>query len=828
MMKKVYILILLIVASSSSMAQVDDDAFDVIERDILGVDNMVEHEEEERRFIGAARSTKTVEELPWTTYIIDHQDIVNNCYITLCDVLRSVPGFRVSQPQSGELGEAFMQRGLLGNTYTKILINGIDINPSGTYGMPLGANLPIRQAESISIMYGPASAEYGNDACVGVIDIKTREPIKKSFTTADLYCGTGEMFYLDFHAGAKVGHGKNVTMLSIYGSNLNVGDVNVSRDKDLYNRWNYFMQNGDSLPMHASDGNTYLITKSMINEDMFNKYYESLFKGMETYFINYHGDFYTPEINDMPQNATQVGAEIKYRGLTFAYNMLHRMDFTDFGQSTMTYAYNDPKNMQGEFIRRAAIMADYQVGKVHTNTSVRYIRYRMDKSSSRGVNWNKNPQFAYGASDDVAAEENINWKPVNFLAVNAGLSYQYSGVLPPTLECERRFDFDSYKMFSTKVDYKDPVYGSFGIYPYTFWQAGAYLLMDFDWKKFTLNGGVRFDYNSMWGRSLNPRVAAQYKITDRLKLRASHAYAYKTPSSAQYDYCMGIALQSGNNTVIALHHVPSDIEKLTAESINSTEASLTYYLKDQKSYFQVVGYTNIIKDPIVRAWIKLDECGFVQYPLPDGSHAYVPNPADPKGAYYPQALYVGVTDFFSTTKGRDWTRAYKNESNAKTKLYGLQLIVNKKDIIKEIHLNVSAALTLTKGKENLSNNDATDEQFIEVDYIRHTPKQMAQMSVECFLTKSKLFHIRIDNTFCSKFARMYYQATDNPYFWSPRYYNLDVALTGQIGQNLTLVFKLCNLTNTLYAGIDVKNMDVDLPYNPQKLRTFSFGATYNF
>jgi hypothetical protein len=218
-----------------------------------------------------------VEDLPLTAYVVYHEDIVNNRYVTLCDVLKSVPGFRVSQPQSGELGEAFMQRGMVGNTYTKILINGVDIKPSGTYGMTLGANIPIRQAERIEIIYGPASAEYGNDACVGIVNIVTRYPEKKSFTTADLYCGTGSLYYLDFHAGAKVGHGKNVTMLSIYGSNLNVDNLNVSRDRDLYNRWNYFLQNGEELTMEASDGNKYTINRSMINEEMFNKYYTSLF-----------------------------------------------------------------------------------------------------------------------------------------------------------------------------------------------------------------------------------------------------------------------------------------------------------------------------------------------------------------------------------------------------------------------------------------------------------------------------------------------------------------------------------------------------------------------
>jgi outer membrane receptor protein involved in Fe transport len=830
MMKKVYILILLIVASSRAMAQVDVDAFDMIERDILGVDNMKELEEDKRRFIGAARSSKEVEELPLTAYVVDHADIVNNCYITLCDVLKSVPGFRVSQPQSGELGEAFMQRGMMGNTYTKILINGIDIKPSGTYGMTLGANIPIRQAERVEIIYGPASAEYGNDACVGIVNIVTREPIEKSFTTADLYCGTGSKYYLDFHAGAKVGHGKNVTMLSIYGSNLNVDDLNVSRDRDLYNRWNYFLQNGDELEMSASDGNKYTIDRSMINEEMFNKYYTSLFSGMSYYFINYRGDFYMPEINDMPQTATQVGAEINYRGLTFAYNMLHRMDFTDFGQSSMAYAYYDPGNMQGEFIRRAAIKADYSIGNLETNTMVRYIRYRVDKNSSRGVNWNTLPQYIYGASDDVAAEENLTWNPITNLYVHAGASYQYSGVLPPTLECERKFDFDSYKMFATEVNYTDSVYGKFGIYPYNFWQAGAYALVDFDWERIALTGGVRYDYNSQWGKSINPRFAAQFKISDRLKVRGSQAYAYKIPSPGQYYYSVAVAMNVNGTLITALHHVPSDIDNLKAERISSTEFGIRYRLYNKDSYLEAVGYTNIVRDPLVRAWVKMEDCGFMKYPIDTkGTYVFVPNPKDPKSVYYNQGKpYVGVTDMFSSTKGRDWTRAYKNETNAKTKLYGLQLIGVFKDINKVIHLNVSAALTYTLGKENLSNNDAGAERFIEVDYIRGTPKYSAQVALESYLGKRNLFHIRFDNMYCSKFARMYYQATDNPYFWSPSYYTLDCTVTGKIGKHLTLVLKLSNITNTLYAGIDVKAMDVDLPYNPQQLRTFSFGATYDF
>ena len=819
-MKKIYLLVLLVIGSLSLYGQDGSDAFEIIERDILGALNINNDVVEKRQIIGAARSSKGVEELPLTVYIITREDIVNNGYLTLCDVLKAVPGFRVSQPQSGELGEAFMQRGMVGNIYTKILLNGVDIKPTGMYGMPLGANLPIRQASRIEIIYGPASASYGNDACAGVINIVTRTPDDGYFTSADLQVGTGGTRYINFHSASKLGHGRRVSQLSIYGNNLAINDLNVSRDNALYNRWNYFLQNGDTLPMQLADGQTYKITREMITPDMFEKY-SDLFSGMSYYFINYKGDFYTPEINEMPQNSSQVGVEYKYGGISASYNLLHRMDFADFGQSSMTYSYYDPKNLMGEYIHRGVVSADYKLGTLHSNTVFNYISYRMDKNSSRGVNWSTAPQYTYGASDDVSLEENITWNPIENFFINTGASYRYSGVLPQTLEADDKFDFDSYKPFASSVDYKNEVFGSFGIYPYTFWQAGAYLLTDFDWKRLSITGGVRYDYNSQWGNSVNPRIAAILKFTDHLTLRASHAYAYKTPSPSQIYYCVGVAMDTQLGKVIALHHVPTDPDELSPERISSTEVGLRFYL-NQKSYFEVVGYTNRIKDPLVRGWTKLEDLGFVaveQY----GQKFFMPGS---NGDMYPQAAYVGVTDFFSTTKGRDWTRAFKNETNAKTKLYGMQLIGVLKDIEEHTHLGFDASVNLTMGTELLSNNNATAEEFLEVDYIRGTPKQFIQVAAEMDL--GKIFHLRIDNVYCSKFARSYYQATDNPYFWSPQYYVMDVALTAKVNKHLSAILKVTNTTNTLYGGIDVKSMDVDLPYNPQTLRTIRFGLTYDF
>ncbi|MCQ2252300.1 MAG: TonB-dependent receptor [Bacteroidales bacterium] len=810
-MKKVYLFVILMVMSVVGKAQNDDfDDYSIIERDVLGVENINYEVQEKRQVISAARSDKSIDKLPVTVYQVSHQDIVRNGYMTLCDVLKMVPGMRVSQPQSGDIGEAFMQRALLGNTYTKIIINGVEAKPSGVLGMPLGANIPIRQAEHIDIIYGPASASYGNDACTGVINIVTRTPDNGSFTSADVMVGTGNSAYLNFQSGTKIGHGKHVGQFTIYGSNLAATNLNVPKDRDLYNRWNFFLQNGDTLPMALSDGNVYIITRDMIDNNMFQKY-SSMFSGMSYYFINWEGDkdkdyyFTNPAICDIPQRSTQLGAEFQLGGLSFSYNLSHRMDFADLGQSPMTYNLEDPHNMLGEYIHRFVASADYKLGDLQTQTVIHYINYRMDKNSSRGVNWSKNYQYAYAASDDIAIEEHLSYKPLENLSLYGGLSYQYSGNLPPVVESDYKFDFDSYKAFAEYVNYKDPAFGSFGINPFTFHQAGAYVNAEYDLGKFSFTAGTRYDYNSLWASSINPRFTALFNATDKFTIRASQGWAYKTPSPAQIYYCVGVAMPNavpGVPVTIALHHIPSEIGDVIPEHISSTEFGLRYYAT-KTNYIELVGYTNIVKDPLVRSWVKIDK---IKYPVP---------------------YYVGVTDFFSNTKGRDWTRAYKNVKDAQTSLYGVQFIMVLKNIFdNSLHFGLSGAVNLSMGSETLSNANAEIEDLREVDYIRHQPKQLVQISAEMDL--GKVIHLRLDNIYCSKFARTYYQATDNPYFWAPSYYNLDFALTAKITKNITGIFKMTNVTNSLYGGIDVKNMDVDLPYNPQYLRSLRFGVTYEF
>jgi hypothetical protein len=131
-----------------------DTTISEIQKDILQAEDLIFPIDSERlKIISAGRISKNLDELPLTVYVISNEEILRNQYTSLIDVLNSLPGITTSQPGTGELGESFQIWGLTGNLYTKILINGLPVRPSVVSGMPIGSQLPIRQADKMPVAY---------------------------------------------------------------------------------------------------------------------------------------------------------------------------------------------------------------------------------------------------------------------------------------------------------------------------------------------------------------------------------------------------------------------------------------------------------------------------------------------------------------------------------------------------------------------------------------------------------------------------------------------------------------------------------------------------
>jgi len=156
---RTFILLLLLTSLNTAYSQIIEGYSSLLEQ--LSVDDLdTVVRSNVIKINTASRSMKQISDLPFTSYVVTKKDIQENNYRTLTDVLKNIPGVRVSQPGSPKTGESFTINGLLGNYYTKILINGIPVNPSGAAGMPVGAQLPIKQAERIEIITNGRGDKY--------------------------------------------------------------------------------------------------------------------------------------------------------------------------------------------------------------------------------------------------------------------------------------------------------------------------------------------------------------------------------------------------------------------------------------------------------------------------------------------------------------------------------------------------------------------------------------------------------------------------------------------------------------------------------------------
>ncbi len=294
----------------------------------LSADNVIQHVDEgEMTVVSASRSARKIEELPFTIHVVTAEEIIMNGYITLVDVLKSLPNIKTSQPGSGEQGEIFMMRGLTGNQYVKILVDNVPIKPIIILGTSIEAQIPIRQAERIEIIYGPSSSVYGADAAIGVINIITKKAKSNIFANADMVMGPNGYNYTNFHVGGKAGRNKRILEYSFFANYMKVQNMDIFSDTLVFHPLSYLEQHGLQIPL---DGQIYLptqINQSIINQN--NIPSDVFFHSAP----NYEGSVSMPEINSIPAQSNLFGFSFKYKKWDLSFLNMQRKTHSSIGKS---------------------------------------------------------------------------------------------------------------------------------------------------------------------------------------------------------------------------------------------------------------------------------------------------------------------------------------------------------------------------------------------------------------------------------------------------------------------------------------------------------------
>ncbi len=321
---------------------------ELVEKDIQTPE---ENSKQEHAMITGSSLPLNAFDSPFSTYIITKEEIRRNGYETLVDALKMVPGMQVSQPGSAAEGETFLMRGLLGNGYAKILINDVPVRPAFLPTMPIGAQLPVREAERIEVTFGNGSVLQGCDGAAGTINIITKDSDKPVFMQADLSAGGGGYNSANVMFGGRLGRDKKIFRYFAYGSYMYMEGRNIT------------------------NGHYGIYTPRIYEVD-------SSF----TKSPNFVGEYDNLIISNIPHLSRKFGLTLKYRRFTFSANAMYRRDHSSLGLSPTAFAYHNPQTFTGENILQMNLRIfkerEKKGRKSNRQTNLAYSQYSMDSGSS--------------------------------------------------------------------------------------------------------------------------------------------------------------------------------------------------------------------------------------------------------------------------------------------------------------------------------------------------------------------------------------------------------------------------------------------------------------
>lgn len=172
--------------------------------------------------ITASKKSENKKIVPATIYVVTEKDIIENGYTDLTNLLENVPGVVAIRTDHFTFGG---QRGFLSNfSQTLLLVNGREMQNLFASETFISTQFATHNIKQVEILQGPASALYGANALVGVINIITKND-------------SSDFNKIEYHAG--IGTQGTQSQSIVFGRNLNDFRISGSFRYFRSNLWDY-------------------------------------------------------------------------------------------------------------------------------------------------------------------------------------------------------------------------------------------------------------------------------------------------------------------------------------------------------------------------------------------------------------------------------------------------------------------------------------------------------------------------------------------------------------------------------------------------------------
>lgn len=559
--------IVVLVATQMIFAQIDSAKLSYLEMPL-----------EELLSLNVTTASKTLQkssDAPATIYVINEEQIAIRGYTSLEEVLEDIPEIEIQKKASVEYSNYFTIRGIDGTEKFIILMDGMRINsPAGT-PLPIVHNYGIADAKQIEIILGPASSIYGVDAFTGVVNIITKKGSEAKFlnvnTSGGLYSTTDNSL--------------------VFG----IGDEDIS----LLLSGNYYFSEEPYFPDYFEEEYEWLKERYLTNGEL--------------QFLN--GDIKTIPIRDYrtPTNAYSAHAKLNIKDFEIGYFRNLESHSSSFSTKPEYTVYSDETILK-EIVESMYASYSYESKnkKWIIQSTLSHSKDEIDPQSNYinvYTSFDKGYKYAYNKT--LKIEEQITRRINDVNSIIVGFTYEDFNSLAKTSDLPFPFDRDvtarlqnQYYLGTNVTDTAGndlTIYQDFYYLQYR--NFGSYLQFHYYLtNKLALTLGGRYDFNTRYEFTINPRVGLILSPSNKLNIKLLYGMAYLAPSpyrSYQHYGSFIPVTDSVSGEVVGLTagfwRLPKP--ELNPQNISTYEASCSYFLNNNMAV-TVNGFLNFVDDII--------------------------------------------------------------------------------------------------------------------------------------------------------------------------------------------------------------------------------------
>jgi iron complex outermembrane receptor protein len=501
------------------------------------------------KVITASAFEQKISDAPSTMIVITSQQIKERGYEKLEDVLRDVPGVDFIHTY-GQAPSFITFRGMHGDENRRILfmIDGIVENSiMGGYELA-GPAYSLHNVERIEIIWGPGSALYGANAYSAVINLITQKG-------SDINGLHYSKAYGSFNTGLEnllIGTKKNNVELMLSASHYNTDGPRFENRHPKYS--NSYIDNAFSF-----NGNISYSTKK----------FKTTFG-----FRAYQTPGGTGELTVSP---TQLFGLPSQGNANLGIGGILQSDFNGEKASLVeTYSrtvfWHNEFNPDSKF--SISFNVHYREGGLSDQSYV-YLNLPGTNTISRSI-------FAYYANR-IKSEISANYIFTENHILSAGIQYSQDNLENGFREVIPDTDIDTVQnialtnIFATFGARKYIIQNNFGSYL-------QYMLHTKFLRSTNLTFGTRYDYNDVYGTTVNPRIALINQVNKYMAIKLLYGNAFRAPTNFELYTAAGVRIANPD---------------LKPEKINTYEANIIYSFM-KMIIFQFNLFRNDLTDIIVQ------------------------------------------------------------------------------------------------------------------------------------------------------------------------------------------------------------------------------------